>query len=105
MESLILLAIMMVLIWAFMILPQQRRQKRHAEMVASIQPGDEVLITAGIYGTVTEVYDDDLFIEVSPGVEIRVASAAVAMKIEFEDDSDGAAPDSADDTIYRDQDD
>jgi preprotein translocase subunit YajC len=89
-ESLILLAIMMVLIWAFMILPQQRRQKRHAEMVASIQPGDEVLITAGVYGKVTEVFDDDLFLEVSPGVEIRVASAAVAMRIEFEDDADGA---------------
>lgn len=86
MDSLILLGVMLGVFYVFLILPQQRRQKRHAEMVASIQPGDEVLITAGIYGTVTEVFDGDLFLEVSPDVIIRVAAAAVASKIEFEDD-------------------
>lgn len=89
MDLLIFLAIMMLFIWGFMILPQQRRQRRHQEMIDSIEVGDEVLITAGIYGKVTDIFDDDLFLEVAPGVEIRVASAAVAAKIEFED---GQAP-------------
>lgn len=94
MDSLILLAVMFALIWGFMILPQQRRQKRHAEMIASIQPGDEVMLGSGIYGTVTEVFDGDLFLEVSPEVIIRVASGAVANKIEFEDEADEAMGDS-----------
>lgn len=92
-------------IYVFMILPQQRRQKRHAEMVASIQPEDEVLITAGIYGRVTDVFDGDIFLEVSPDVIIRVAAAAIATKIEFDDEStanhdelDPVDDDSADDT-------
>ncbi len=93
MESLVLLGVMMGVIWVFMILPQQRRAKRHAEMVSSIQSGDEVLITAGIYGTVTEVFDGDLFLEVSPDVIIRVASGAVASKIEFEDGTGEVAED------------
>ena len=90
MDLLIFLAIMMLFIWGFMILPQQRRQKRHQEMINSIAVGDELLITAGIYGTVTDIFDDDFFLEVAPGVEIRIASAAVAMKIEFEDDNAAA---------------
>lgn len=94
MDLLIFLAVMVLFVWGFMILPQQRRVKRHNELVASIQPGDELLTTAGIYGTVTDVFDDDIFLEVSPGVEIRIASAAVASKIDFEDDGDD---DSADD--------
>ncbi|MFP4513937.1 MAG: preprotein translocase subunit YajC [Acidimicrobiales bacterium] len=95
MDLLIFLAVMVLFVWGFMILPQQRRVKRHNELVASIQPGDELLTTAGIYGTVTDVFDDDIFLEVSPGVEIRIASAAVASKIDFEDDGDddGAASD------------
>jgi preprotein translocase subunit YajC len=92
-DLLIFLAIMMVFIWGFMILPQQRRQKRHQEMVNSIAVGDELLITAGIYGKVTDMFDDDIFLEIAPGVEIRVASAAVAMKIEFEDGADEAVED------------
>jgi preprotein translocase subunit YajC len=87
------LAIMVLFIYGFMILPQQRRVKRHNQLIASIQAGDELLTTAGIYGTVTEVFDDDIFIEIAPGVEIRIASAAVATKIEFEDDSEVASPD------------
>ena len=90
MDLLIFLAIMVLFIWGFMILPQQRRVKRHNEMVASIEVGDELLLTAGIYGTVSDIFDDDFFLEVAPGVEIRVASGAVASKIEFEDDEDEA---------------
>ncbi|MDZ7677197.1 MAG: preprotein translocase subunit YajC [Acidimicrobiales bacterium] len=99
MDLLIFLAVMVLFVWGFMILPQQRRAKRHNELVASIQPGDELLTTAGIYGTVTDVFDDDIFLEVSPGVEIRIASAAVASKIDFEDDAgdDRADDDRADD--------
>jgi preprotein translocase subunit YajC len=87
-ETLIFLGLMAAFIWGFMILPQQRRVKRHNELVASIEVGDELLTTAGIYGTVTDLYDDDIFLEISPGVVIRIANGAVAMKIEFEDESD-----------------
>lgn len=83
--------------WAFMILPQQRRLKRHAELVASITVGDELLTTSGIYGKVADVFDDDLFLEIAPGVEIRIASGAVATKIEFDDESSDATGDIDDD--------
>ena len=100
METLIFLALMLVFVWAFMILPQQRRLKRHTALVASIDVGDDLLTTAGIYGTVTDLDDGDIFLEIAPGVEIRIASGAVATKIEFEDDDTTLetddAPDEAD---------
>ena len=84
--DLLFIAIIFGVFWAVLILPQRRRLKRHNEMVASVDVGDELLLTSGIYGTVTDIFDDDFFIEVAPGIEIRIASGAVASKIEFEDD-------------------
>lgn len=95
-ETLIFLALMLVFVWAFMILPQQRRLKRHNQLVASIEVGDDLLTTAGIYGTVTDLDDGDIFLEIAPGVEIRIANGAVATKIEFEDDSEVEIDDSSD---------
>lgn len=84
--DLLIIAALFAIFWAVLILPQRKRLKRHNEMVASIEVGDELLLTSGIYGTVTDSFDDDFFVEVSPGVEIRIASGAVASRIEFEDD-------------------
>lgn len=97
-ETLIFLALMLVFVWAFMILPQQRRLKRHNQLVSSIEVGDDLLTTAGIYGTVTDLDDGDIFLEIAPDVEIRIASGAVATKIEFEDDegTDDAVDDALD---------
>lgn len=84
MSGLILL-ILLAAMWAVLIIPQQRRLKRQRELIASIQVGDDVMISAGIYGTVTGEDDDDLFLEIAPDVEIRVSRASVMQRVEFED--------------------
>lgn len=48
----------------------------------ALQPGAEVMTTAGIFGTVAAVTDDQLSLEISPGVHIRILPAAVAKVIE-----------------------
>jgi preprotein translocase subunit YajC len=105
MDGLILIVLIAVM-WAVLILPQQRRMKRQRELVASITVGDDVMTSGGIYGTVSGEDDDDVFLVVAEGVEIRVARGAIASKVEFEDDEaaalDDAAPD--DDPVHRDVD-
>ena len=78
MATLILLAAMFVLLWALLIRPQRRKQMEQQQLLASIEPGDEVLTVGGIYGIVTEVDDeDDLIVEIAEGIQVRVARRAV----------------------------
>ncbi len=79
------------LMWALLILPQQRRMREHQAVVASLQVGDEVVTAGGVYGTITSVDEDTLAVEVAPGVVLRVLRSAVSQRIapdegELEDD-------------------
>jgi preprotein translocase subunit YajC len=87
--GLLLILLLFVLFWAFLIRPKQREMKRHQELVASIEVGDEVMTGSGFYGVVTQMEDDAVFIELAPGVEVKVARRAVAAKVP---DGAGALP-------------
>lgn len=75
--QLIVLLLLLILAWVFVIRPQQRRVRAHREFVAQIQVGDEVVTTAGVYGTVTRIEPDVVGLEVASGVEITVARLAI----------------------------
>ncbi|HKA83890.1 MAG TPA: preprotein translocase subunit YajC [Acidimicrobiales bacterium] len=93
MQALIVLAVTFLLLWVFFILPQQRRVRAHHQLVAGLEAGDEVVLTAGIHGRITELGAEDLLLEVAPGVELRVARQAVLRRVETVDaDADAPAP-------------
>lgn len=77
MDFLIILLFGFAVMWLLIVLPQRRRQRAHEELVGKLSPGDYVLTSGGLYGTVLEVGEDDLGLEVSPDVEVRVAKRAV----------------------------
>lgn len=87
MEGLVFIVLIAVM-WMVLLVPQQRRMRRQREMLASLEVGDDVMTTGGLYGTITGEDDDDLFLVISEGVEVRVARGAIATKVEFEDDDD-----------------
>lgn len=57
--------------------PQRNRQRRVQETQNAITPGQRIRTTAGIYGTVVAVEDQDLILEIAPDVEVRVLRRAV----------------------------
>lgn len=70
-----------VLVAAFYMLvirPQQQQRKRHTELVEALRPGTRVMTIGGIYGTVVEVLEDDMRLEVADGVVVDVLRSAVA---------------------------
>jgi preprotein translocase subunit YajC len=87
-----------VVFYFLLIRPQNQRRRAQMEMQSSIEVGDDIVSTAGIYGTITEIDDDYgiVTVEVAPGVEIRLARAAVATRLadddEFDDEVEGAEP-------------
>jgi preprotein translocase subunit YajC len=78
---LIFLVLMLALMWLIVILPQRRRQAAHQSLVTGLKPGDEVLTAGGLYGDVTEIGEDEVAVEIAPGVEVRVAMRAIAAVI------------------------
>ncbi len=62
--------------------PQRQRQRQQAQMIAAIQPGTEIITTAGMYATVAVVTEDQVSLEVSPGVYVRMVPQAISKVIE-----------------------
>ena len=51
-------------------------------MQDSIDVGDEIVTAGGLYGFVTAIGDDELEVEIAPGTIVRVATRAVAGRID-----------------------
>jgi preprotein translocase subunit YajC len=62
----------------YLTMSRRRRANQAQQMQSTIAPGTRVRTTAGMYGTVTSVEDnDDVMVEVAPGVNIRMMRRAV----------------------------
>lgn len=76
-----MLIILMIALFAVMIIPQRKREKKIKDMLANLKPGDRVRTIGGIYGTITAIKDDVVTISVGPDkvrlVFIRGAIASV----------------------------
>ena len=67
----------------FMIRPQRRRMREQQELQRSIQVGDEVVTTSGVYGTITgEDGDSRFWLEIDDDVQIRIAKAAIQSRVD-----------------------
>ena len=72
-----MLALIFVVMWFFMIRPQRKQQKELQNFRDSLKKGDKVVTIGGIYGTVTEIKEDSVLIEVDSNVKIRVSKQAL----------------------------
>lgn len=75
-----------VLMYAVLILPQQRRNKEHRELLASLEEGDEILTSSGLYGFVAALDKEVLWLEVADGLELKMSRSSVASKIAVPDE-------------------
>ena len=87
--------------WLLLIRPQRRKQQEQQDLLSNVQIGDEIVTAGGIYGTVTDVDDSDVTVEIAPGTNVRMAKRAIAGILndeeeeyeEDEDDEEGDEPD------------
>ncbi|WP_420828422.1 preprotein translocase subunit YajC [Dehalobacterium formicoaceticum] len=61
-----------------LIRPQQKRQKQHRELLESLKVNDDVVTAGGIFGTITRVKDNSVWLKVADKVEIEVLKSAVS---------------------------
>ena len=60
------LIVLLVAMFAIMIIPQRKRDKKVKQMLESLKPGDRVRTIGGIYGTISSIKDDVVTIAVGP---------------------------------------
>ena len=84
MIPLLFFAAMIVLFWVLIIMPQRRRRAVQQEILMQLEPGDEVMTAGGLFGTVREVADHHVVLEIAPGTQVRLAKSAVTARSEHE---------------------
>lgn len=71
-------AMILAIFYFVILLPMKKRQKKVAEFQSGLKPGDRVVTTSGIYGTVAKVNERSVSLQVADKVRIEVATTAVA---------------------------
>jgi len=100
---LIVIVVLFGLLYFVMIRPQRNKQRRVQQMQQQVQPGSRVRTTAGMYATVIDADDQDVLLEVAPGVQIRFLRRAIMDTVPDDEgarsspDGEHAAADSATD--------
>ncbi|WP_244963170.1 preprotein translocase subunit YajC [Nocardioides dongkuii] len=71
-----------LLFWLLIIRPASKRQRELSTMQQSLEVGDEVMLTSGVFASVEEIADDYLRVEIADGVTIKVVRGAVGSIIQ-----------------------
>lgn len=80
--SQILPFVMLFVIFYFLIIkPQQKQQKAHAEMLASLQKGDKIVTTGGLFAEVIKSEEDFIKIKLNDEVIVKLERAFVSRKL------------------------
>ena len=70
--------VLIAVMYFLMIRPQMKRQKEHRAMLDKLANGDEVITNGGIAGTVREIGDSFVTVEIADNVRVRLQKGAIA---------------------------
>ena len=75
-------------LYFLLIAPQRKKQKEHEKMLSTLQSGDEVLTTGGLFGTITNVKDDRFVVRIADNTKVEIAKGHIQAVVKQD-----AAPD------------
>jgi preprotein translocase subunit YajC len=76
--SLLFVVVLLALFWLLLVRPQRKGARRQQELLASLEPGTEIVSAGGLYGVICKIDDDELEVEIADGLVVRMARGAVA---------------------------
>jgi preprotein translocase subunit YajC len=97
-EAYVPLVLLVVVGYLLLIRPARRRAQATAALQSALSSGDEVMLSSGLFGTVLDIRDEVVQVELAPAIVVRVHRGAVTQIIKdrpspFTDGDD--VPDSA----------
>ncbi len=72
--------LMFVVIYFFMIRPQQKRAKNEKQYEADLKVGDKIVTKSGIHGKIVELADTTIVIETMSG-KLKMERSAISMEM------------------------
>ena len=72
--------LMFVVIYFFMIRPQQKKAKNEKEFESTLKVGDKVITKSGLHGKVSELADTTVVIETMSG-KLKMERSAISMEM------------------------
>ena len=72
--------LMFVVIYFFMIRPQQKRAKNEKEFESALKVGDKIITKSGLHGKVAELADATVVIETMAG-KLKMERSAISMEM------------------------
>ena len=76
-KTIIMIAAMILVFYFFIIRPQSQEAKKEAAYRDSLKPGDEIMTSSGIHGTIVSTDKQLATVEIAPGRRIKVGKAAI----------------------------
>jgi preprotein translocase subunit YajC len=80
--SLLPILLLVVLFYLLILRPARTRQAKQRAILSSLTPGMRVMTTAGLFGRITAVEDDQVELEIAEGVRVRYVAAAIAQVVD-----------------------
>ncbi len=71
--------LMAVVMYFFMIRPQQKKAKDQKNYINELKKGDKVVTTAGIHGKIADIAEATFLIEIDNGVKVRFDKSSVSL--------------------------
>ena len=90
--TLIFMGLIGFAMYFLMIRPQRRRMREQQELQRAIGVDDEVITSSGMYGFVTAIDGDTVWLSIADDVEIRVTRSALLRKINPSEEPAGGEP-------------
>lgn len=73
-QNIMMIVLMVVMFYVLLIRPQQKRFKKHTEMLNSLKKGDRVLTSAGFIGRIDQITDGEKEVVVDLGNGLKVTA-------------------------------
>jgi preprotein translocase subunit YajC len=80
-SMLVPLLLMFAVFYFLLIRPQQKKQRRHQDMLKSLKVGDKVMTNGGIVGTIMEGGEHFVKLEIADRVRVDIGRSYIAGKI------------------------
>ena len=77
MSSILMMIAMFAIFYFMLIRPQMKRAKEQRAMVAALAKGDEVATSTGMLGTITEISESYVSVEIAPNVVVKLQKQAI----------------------------
>lgn len=75
--TLVIFLVFGLALYFLMIRPQSKQRRQLQQMQSSLAVGDEVMTGGGLHGIVAGIEEDKVQLEISPGVVVQFARAAI----------------------------